>query len=198
LQHKVQGCYRGSLDLNVRLDEVSDLIQSLMARFGPNGRMDIRVRPRGRTLELHLRIEGEASGDSKEPVGVRAVVPPLGERQGGDVTEDPSEDRLLRDDPDLRQCASTVPVTSEVSVNPPKKRALSEHAVAALRRLALGDTPSREFNPGVVKRLSNDNLLIVVQKPSIYQKDQGKIIPFLCLTGTGRELVDISGNHEKL
>lgn len=60
-------------------------------------------------------------------------------------------------------------------LNGTKTHPLSEHALAALRKLKAGPYPAREFNPGIVNRLLREGCVELVNMPSPYKTRKGLV-----------------------
>ena len=64
---------------------------------------------------------------------------------------------------------------------------LSEHAMDALSRAARGAFPSQEANPGVVRKLVEEGLAVIIPGPSPYRSHKpGTPVNFLHATDAGR------------
>lgn len=71
------------------------------------------------------------------------------------------------------------------SLNGGKTRPLTAHALAELRSLLAGPRPTQAFNPGVVDRLTREDLATIGRMPSPYKTRRGTV-PALEITDAGR------------
>jgi hypothetical protein len=72
-------------------------------------------------------------------------------------------------------------------LNGTKTHPLSRHALDELRNLANEPLPRSAVNPGVVDRLTRENLVRIVQKPSPFKVHRGGDCDYLEITDAGRE-----------
>lgn len=75
---------------------------------------------------------------------------------------------------------------SKVPLNGTKTHPLSVAALDSLRDIERKPVPPQEVNPGVVNRLSREDLVELVPLPSPYAKHKGANIPHLRITDAGR------------
>jgi len=79
--------------------------------------------------------------------------------------------------------------------NGTKTHPLSEHALAALKRVAREPLPSSEINPGVVNRLLRDSFVEDVRLPSPFKSHKGALISHLQITEAGRSAAHIRADE---
>lgn len=72
-------------------------------------------------------------------------------------------------------------------LNGTKTHPLSEHAFSVLGSIAGSPTPCAQINPGVVRRLMDEELAEVVHLPSPYATHKGKPLAHLKATDKGRQ-----------
>lgn len=70
-------------------------------------------------------------------------------------------------------------------LNGTKTHPLSEHALGALRNIALGPVPTQEINAGVINRLLREDLITIEQMTSPYANGKGKLITWAKITPAG-------------
>lgn len=75
-----------------------------------------------------------------------------------------------------------MPLSEPKKINP-----LSAHAVSILDALASAPMPRQEINPGVVRRLTGEQLAEIIDLPSPYKKHRGSKIAHLQITAAGHK-----------
>lgn len=69
-------------------------------------------------------------------------------------------------------------------------RALTPHALAELENVARTPEPTTGINPGVVRKLVSEGLAEIIQAPSPFKIDRGKLRNHLTATAAGRRLLE--------
>lgn len=77
-----------------------------------------------------------------------------------------------------------------MSDHPAGLRPLSAHARAELRDIATAPVPACSVNPGVIRRLSVQGLVELVDLPSPFPTHKGRNIQHLQVTAAGRKTLD--------
>jgi hypothetical protein len=82
-------------------------------------------------------------------------------------------------------------MNSKTPLNGTLTHPLTAHALGVLRELTKAAMPTQMINPGVIDRLSREDLIEIVSLPSPYRTHKGRVIPHaqITLAGESRVLV---------